>query len=427
MKEWQRRDTLKLLLAGSGLVLNACSGLSRVTKQRLRVVVIGAGFGGATAAKYIALNNPQIEVLLIERKKAFISGPFSNTVIAGMNGIDKITHPLQQLQANHQINLLRAAVTAVDPEQRKVWLASGERIPYDRLVVSPGIDIRWNALEGYDQAASTLMPHAWQAGPQTLLLRQQLQAMPDGGVVVISSPAGPFRCPPGPYERASLIAYYLKRHKPRSKILILDSKNSFAKQPLFEQGWQRLYPGMIEWVSLGGGGRVVAVEAAQGRVHTEIDEFKPDVANIIPPQQAGQIAQQAGLVDSTGWCPVNQQTFESHNIPGIYVIGDSSLAGYMPKSAYAANCQAKVCAQAVVADLVGKAPLEPTFINTCYSLLAPDYAISIAAVYRLRSGEIMPVNGAGGSTPIQATLDDLALEASYARGWYRNIVADSFG
>ena len=290
MSEWQRRDTLKLLLASSGLVLTACSGLSRVTKQRLRVVVIGAGFGGATAARYIALNNPQIEVLLIERKKTFISGPFSNTVIAGINEIGDITHPLQQLQTNHRINLVRATVTAVDSEQRKVWLESGERIPYDRLVVSPGIDIRWNALEGYDQAASTLMPHAWQAGPQTLLLRQQLQAMPDGGVVVISSPADPFRCPPGPYERASLIAYYLKQHKPRSKILILDSKNSFAKQPLFEQGWQRLYPGMIEWVSLSGGGRVVAVEAAQGRVHTEIDELKPDVANIIPPQQAGQIA-----------------------------------------------------------------------------------------------------------------------------------------
>ena len=395
-------------------------------KTRYRVVIVGAGFGGATTAKYIRLANPEIEVILIERNKSFVSGPFSNTVITNLNSMETIAHPLHNLPLNHQINLIQANVTAIDPEQKKVWLENGERIPYDQLVVSPGIDIRWNALEGYDQAASEIMPHAWIPGSQTALLKRQLQAMPDGGVVAISVPANPFRCPPGPYERASLIAHYFSQYKPHSKVLILDSENSFAKQALFEQGWQQLYPGMIERIPLSGGGRVIAIEAAQGRIHTEIDEFKPDVANIIPPQQAGYIAQQAGLSDSTGWCPVNQKTFESSNIPDIYVIGDSSLAGYMPKSAFSANCQAKVCAQAVVAKFSGKAALQPSFINTCYSLLAPDYGISVAAVYQLLEGEIVPISGAGGVSPLNASRDDFALEASYAKGWYQNIITDSF-
>ena len=426
MANFSRRNTLKLLAAASGVVLSACSGIRLEKKQRFRVVVIGAGFGGATTAKYLRLANADIEVVLIERNKSFVSGPFSNTVLAGINAIDKITHSLHKLASHHHIHLLHASVTAVDPEQKKVWLESGERIPYDKLVVSPGIDIRWDALEGYNQAASEKMPHAWIPGPQTTLLKQQLHAMPDGGLTVISVPANPFRCPPGPYERASLIAHYFSQHKPRSKILILDSDNSFAKQALFEQGWQRLYPGMIERIPLSDGGRVVAVEAALGRVHTEIDEFKPHVTNIIPPQQAGEIAQQAGLTDNTGWCPVKQKTFESSRIPDIHVIGDSSLAGYMPKSAFSANCQAKVCAQAIAAEFSGNSALQPSFINTCYSLLAPDYGISITAVYQLLEGEIVPIADAGGISPIDASRDDLALEASYAKGWYQNITADSF-
>lgn len=426
MNPLSRREVLKLLAAASGVLVAGCGAIPERSKQRLRVVVVGGGFGGATAAKYLRLAAPEIEVVLIERKPRYITCPFSNVVLAGARDIDAITHRYDHLRDHHAIRVLHEEVSAIDAERRVVRLSQGGRIGYDRLILSPGIDMRWDGVEGYDQTASEIMPHAWQAGPQTLLLRRQLESMADGGLVVVSAPANPYRCPPGPYERASLIAEYLQRHKPRSKLLLLDSKEGFPKQPQFELGWQRRYPGMIEWVPLGQGGRVMAVEAQRGVVHTEIAEFRPAVANIIPPQQAGAIARRAGLTDQTGWCPVNQRSFESTLIPGIHVIGDSSRAGQMPKSAYAANSQAKTCAQAVLALLAGGELPEPSLINTCYSLVALDYGISVADVYRLERGEIVPVAGAGGVTPLTASEADLALEAVYAAGWYRNIIADSF-
>src|SRR5205085_3584691 len=254
-----------------------------------------------------------------------------------------------------QVALPFSPATAIDQQARMVTLMNGARLPYDRLVLAPGIDIRWDGLPGYNEAAAEQMPHAWKAGDQTLLLRRQLEAMADGGTVVISAPANPFRCPPGPYERASLIAYYLKTNKPRSKLIILDAKDAFSKQRLFQNAWKELYPN-LEWVSLSHGGNVNAVDAATKTLKTDFADHKADVANVIPPQKAAAIAQTAGVADRSGWCPVDPVTFESKLVPNIHVIGDAAIMGGMPKSAFSANAQAKVCAAAVVTLLAGQTP-----------------------------------------------------------------------
>jgi NADPH-dependent 2,4-dienoyl-CoA reductase/sulfur reductase-like enzyme len=294
-------------------------------------------------------------------------------------------------------------------------------------VLSPGIELRWGAIEGYDTAASEVFPHAWQAGPQTLLLRQQLEAMTDGGLVIIAAPAEPYRCPPGPYERASLIAHFLKTHKPRSKLLILDAKNSFSKQELFRAAWERLYAGLLEWIPLSQSGRVIRVDTQARTVFTDFDEYKPAVANIIPPQHAAAIVRLEGLDEGQGWCPVRARTFESTRHPGIHIIGDAAIANPMPKSAFSANNQAKACAAAIVALLRGTALPEPALMNTCYSLIAPDYGISIAAVYRVVDDTIVTVDGSSGVSPLHASPETRALEAEYASSWYTNITADTFG
>ena len=393
-----------------------------------RVVMIGGGFGGATCAKYLRRADPGIEVTLVERNPHFMTCPFSNTVLGGLNDMDFITHGYDQLSSRHGVTVIHDTANGIDPAQRKVSLQNGDDLSYDRLVVSPGIQLLWGALEGYDEQASQVMPHAWQAGPQTALLRQQLEAMPDGGTVVIAPPANPFRCPPGPYERASLIAYYLKTHKPKSKIIILDAKEKFSKQPLFMEGWEQLYPGMIEWRAGSAGGSVVRVDAATKTLETDFGPVQGDVVNVIPPQSAGRVAVQAGLTNDAGWCPVDQGTFESTIHPGIHVIGDACIAGRMPKSGYSANSQAKACAAAVAAMLRGESPGAVSFINTCYSLVAPNYGISVAAVYRLADdGTIKGVEGAGGVSPKGASADFRKREAEYTVGWYKSITADMFG
>jgi sulfide dehydrogenase [flavocytochrome c] flavoprotein subunit len=301
-------------------------------------------------------------------------------------------------------------------------------LKYDRLVVSPGIDLRWDAIEGYNKAASTTMPHAWKAGEQTTILRKQLEAMSDGGVVIIAAPPNPFRCPPGPYERASLIAHYLKHNKPRSKILIFDAKPKFSKQPLFEQGWRALYPGMIEWISEPEGGAIDGVDVkAMAIKPTFAEPQQGDVVNVIPPQKAGAIAEVAGLTDDSGWCPIDQRTFESRVQKHIHVIGDAAIANPMPKSGFAASSQGKVCATAIVAGLSGQDMPEPSYVNTCYSLVGPDYGISVAAVYRLGDDGIAGVEGAGGVSPKDADSDFRLAESRYAVGWYQSITADIWG
>lgn len=365
-------------------------------------------------------------VTLVEPKSRFVACPFSNSVIAGLRELDAQQFGYAGLERDG-IEVVHQSAVAVDTAARRVRLGDGASLDYLRLILAPGVDLRFDAIPGYDQAASQSLPHAWKAGEQTLLLRRQLEAMDDGGVVVMSAPANPFRCPPGPYERASLIAHYLKTHKPRSKLLLLDAKDNFSKQRLFEAAWKEVYPGMIEWVSLSFGGRVTEVDAATRTLKTEFGDHRADVANIIPPQRAGAIAQAAGVADQTGWCPVDPVTFESTLQPGVHVIGDAAIGGAMPKSAFTANAQAKTCAQAVIALLRQEAPVEPKLINTCYSLVAPDYGISIAGVYQPRDGLLSEVEGAGGTSPLGASQAFRALEAGYAEAWFETITDEVFG
>ena len=390
------------------------------------VVVVGGGFGGATAARFLRRADPRLDVVLVEANPQFTACPFSNEVLVGLRDIAAQRFPYGAIAAEG-VRVLQAAATAVDPAARRVTLGDGTALPYDRLLLSPGIDIAWGALPGYDEAAAERMPHAWKAGAQTLLLRSQLEAMQDGGLVVMSAPANPYRCPPGPYERASLIAYYLKTRKPRSKLLLLDAKDAFSKQKLFQAAWQQLYPDLLEWVSLSNGGKVTRVDPATNSFETDFGTQKADVGNVIPPQRAGRIAALAGVADRTGWCPIDPATFELRLQPGIHVIGDAAIAGAMPKSAFAANAQAKVCAYAVAQLLAGAALAEPRLINTCYSLVAPGYGISVAGVYRPVNGQLTDIEGAGGTSPLDAPAAQRAQEAEYADAWFKTITGETFG
>ena len=391
-----------------------------------RVVVVGGGFGGATVARFIRQFGPAVSVTLVETNGAYTSCPYSNEVIAGLRDFSAQRFDYKGL-GDAGITLVRATATGVDATARRVTLGDGSVLGYDRLVLAPGIDIAYDALPGYSEAAAEIMPHAWKAGAQTDLLRRQLDAMPDGGTVVISAPANPYRCPPGPYERASLVAHYLKTRKPKSKLLILDAKDAFSKQKLFEAGWAALYPGLLERVSQSDGGTVTAVDPATHTFKTDFDDHKADVANVVPPQRAGRIAVVAGVADRTGWCPIDPATFESRLVPGIHVIGDAAIAGAMPKSAFAANAQAKVCALAVVSLLGNAQPPEPLLMNTCYSMLAPEDAISVAGVYSPKNGVLTEVEGSGGTSPLDAPAEFRAREAANADAWFRTITAETFG
>src|SRR6201996_581648 len=335
-----------------------------------RIVVIGGGFGGASCARALRRLDPKLQVTLIEPSPIFTACPFSNEVIAGLRELEAQQFTYDRIAAEGVTVVAQAAVK-VDSQTRIVGLADGTTIPYDRLVLAPGIDLRFDVLPGYDEAAPRTMPHAWKAGEQTTLLRRQLEAMKDGGTVVLAVPASPSRCPPAPYERASLIAHYLKTNKPRSKVLILDAKDNFSQQRLFENAWKELYQGMIERVSLSQGGRVVSVDSATNGIVTEFGNYTADVANVIPPQKAGRIAEIAGAADRTGWCPIDPATFASTLVPNVHVIGDACIAGGIPKSASAANAMASACAAIIVSQLSGKSPEVPRLTGACYDTVAP--------------------------------------------------------
>jgi sulfide dehydrogenase [flavocytochrome c] flavoprotein subunit len=395
-------------------------------KPRPKVIVIGGGFAGASCARAIKSEDSGVDVTLLEPNATYIACPLSNAVIAGLRELSAQQFGYRSLRAQG-IDVLHRRATAVDTEKRSVTLDDGRQLTYDRLVVAPGVDLRFDAIPGYTESAVEAMPHAWKAGEQTLLLRKQLEAMNDGGVVVMSAPANPFRCPPGPYERASLIAHYLKTKKPRSKLILLDAKDAFSKQKLFEAAWKELYPGIIEWVPLSSGGQIVRVEPATRTFITEFGEHKADVANVIPPQRASAVAAIAGVADQTGWCSVDPVTFESKLRPGVHVLGDAIIAGGMPKSAFAANSQARACAVAVVDLLRERTPASPKLINTCYSLVAPDYGISIAGVYQPANGLLTDVPGAGGVSPLDAPKSVRQQEAVYAEAWFKTITSSVFG
>jgi sulfide dehydrogenase [flavocytochrome c] flavoprotein subunit len=420
-----RRNFIKIAGSAAALGLTGLPIIGR-TGDKAKVVVIGGGYAGTTAAKYLRMANADLEVTLIERDETYVSCPLSNEILSGEREMESLTFDYKALSEKHSVKVVHAEVTDIDPAKKVVKTASGEH-PYDKLIVAPGVELKWDAIEGYSEDASEVMPHAWEAGPQTLLLRKQLEEMADGGNVIIVAPPNPFRCPPGPYERAAQIAQYLKANKPKSKVIILDAKDAFSKQPLFQAGWEKFYPGMIEWVSSANDGKVHKVDPKTLTVYTEFEEHKGAVVNVIPPQQAGAIAKKAGLTDDSGWCPVNQKTFESTLHKDVYVVGDACIAGDMPKSGYSANSQAKVCASAIVAALGGKEAPEPSYVNTCYSLIAPEYGISVAAVYRFEEGKIVSVKGSGGVSPAQASDAQRKLEAEYAHAWFKNVTTDIFG
>jgi NADPH-dependent 2,4-dienoyl-CoA reductase/sulfur reductase-like enzyme len=409
----------------AGLAVSAAAPRLARGQDAARVVVIGGGFGGATCAR--ALKAAGIgSVTLVEADPTYVSCPFSNAVIAGLREMEAQRFGYERVRASG-VSVVHAQATAVDAAARRVMLGDGTVHSFDRLVLAPGIDLRFDALPGYTEAAADAMPHAWKAGAQTELLRRQLDAMEDGGTVLMAVPPNPFRCPPGPYERASLIAHYLKTRKPRSKLIVLDAKDAFSKQRLFQDAWSKLYPDHLEWVPLSGGGRVTEVDAAGKVLRTEFGEHKAQVANVIPPQRAALIAQRAGVADRSGWCPIDPATFESRLQPGIHVIGDAAIMGAIPKSAFAANAEAKTCAAVVAGLLRGEAPPAPKLLNTCYSLVAPDYGISIAGVYRPNAaGLFADIEGAGGTSPLDAPPATRSLEARYAEDWFTTITTEVF-
>ncbi|MDQ7017114.1 MAG: NAD(P)/FAD-dependent oxidoreductase [Gammaproteobacteria bacterium] len=430
MSQFTRRNFLKVTGAAAAVGALGAPGLSLGATKR--VVIIGGGMGGATAAKYIRMGDSSIEVTLIEANKHYYTCFMSNEVLGGGRSMDSIKFGYSGLAA-HGVKVVNDWVTGIDAKAQKVNTKSGKSFAYDHCIVSPGVDFKWDTIEGYDEKAAEKVPHAWKAGSQTIILRKQLEAMKDGGTVIIAPPPNPFRCPPGPYERAGQIAHYLKKHKPKSKILILDSKDKFSKKGLFVQSWKAMYGygtdnSMIEWVSKANDGLVNRVDADKRMAFTEFTDHKADVLNVIPAQKAGKIAFAAGLTNDKGWCPVNQKTFESTIHKNVHVIGDSSVASPMPKSGYAASSEAKVCAAAIVAMLNGNDAPTPSYVNTCYSVPGEDWGISVAMVYRLGAeGKIIKVKGSGGLTPMDATPAFRKREVGYAHSWFKNITSDTFG
>jgi sulfide dehydrogenase [flavocytochrome c] flavoprotein chain len=389
------------------------------------IIVVGGGFAGAACARALKRGDAELKVALIEPNRTFVACPSSNEVIASLRAIDAQRFSYDRIAAD-SVNVIAQAAVTIDSRTRRVTLADDTSLAYDRLVLAPGIDLNFEAIEGYDEAASQKMPHAWKAGEQTILLRNQLEAMADGGVVAIAVPANPSRCPPAPYERASLIAHYLKIKKPRSKVLILDAKDGFSQQRLFENAWKELYGDMIERVALSQGGRVTAVDPNTNTIVTEFGNYTAQVANVIPPQIAGRLAAAAGAADHTGWCPIEPNTFTSKLVPDVHVIGDACLGGAIPKSASAASAQGKACAAAIITLLSGKVPEGPKLTGVCYNTVAPGYAFSLSGTYQPKDDIFTEVEGSGAS-PVDAQRELRAREADDARKWFKTITADTFG
>ena len=421
-KTFDRRNFLKLSGAAAAL---AATGCATSGGAKARVVVIGGGFGGATAAKYIRMWGPAIEVVMVERDTDFVSCPISNLVFGGSKTMADITYGYSGL-SKYGVQVVRDEVTAVDTGAKSVRLARGGELKYDRLVVSPGIDFMYEQIAGYEAAMdSGRVLHAWKAGPQTVALQKQLAEMRLGGVFVLAVPLAPYRCPPGPYERASQVAQYFKKHNPRAKVLIVDANPDVtSKGKLFKQAWADLYPGMIEFR---GNSKAIGVDPGTGTVKTEVEEVKGDVLNVVPAQRAGTIAVKAGLITANDrWCGVDWRTTESTVAKGVHVLGDATLsAPGMPKSGSMANQQAKVCAAAVVAMINGSEPNpNPKIANMCYSFVSDDEVIHVTSVHELDAGKktFVPIKGAGGLSPARNQV-----EAHYAWAWAQNIWSDMLG
>jgi sulfide dehydrogenase [flavocytochrome c] flavoprotein subunit len=414
--------TRRAFLAASAATTAALAARgSAVRPGAARVLIVGGGFAGGACALELRVRTPALEVLLVDPDERYVTCPMSNSVIAGLRTMSSITLSRLGL-ARAGVHVIRDTVAAIDPERRQVRLRSGAALAYDRLVLAAGIRFLWGRPEGYSESAAERLPHAWQAGAQTRLLAAQLESLRPGGVVAISVPAGPMRCPPGPFERASLMAAYLARRGRRAKVLIFDANNHFPRQDAFSAAWQELYPGTIEWIPVTEGGALERVDPERMTLYSPRGAQRADLINIIPPQAPAAIAVQAGLASDHGWCPVEAATFESSLVPGVYVIGDACIAEPMPKAASAAHAQARQCAHALAAAFNGETSPPSAMDSVCYSLFAPDRALSIRARFAMRDGVLESLPAAAG-----AVTGSGQEEARDAASWYRRIVAASFG
>lgn len=413
-------------LLGAGTLATGMSTKALYGAGKPKVVVIGGGAGGATAARYIAKDSKgAIDVILIEPTRKYYTCFFSNLYIGGFRELSSIGHTYGKLASEYNVNVVHDWAVDIDREVRQVVLASGGRVSYDKLIVSPGIDFKYESVPGYGIEAQNTMPHAWKAGSQTENLKARVMGMKEGGTFVMVPPPNPFRCPPGPYERISMIAHVFKQSNPTAKIVVLDPKEKFSKQGLFVDGWDRHYDGMIEWLPKSIHGGVTRVDADTMELETDLDTFKADAACVIPAQTAGRIAHLAGLTDGGDWCPIVPSSMQSKVDPHIHVIGDASIAKSMPKSGFSANSQAKVTANAIRGELTGSKVFPAKFGNTCWSLIATDDGVKVGAKYDAGDTKIEKTSGFISKTGEDE--DQRAQTYEESVGWYKGITTDMFG
>ena len=416
----------EILLTGAAGALAGTLSTPALAQAKAKVVVVGGGPGGATVAKYVAKDaGPAVEVTLVEPAKQFTTCFHSNLYLGGFKNWDEITHSYDALAAKYGVRLVHQAAQAVDRDKRIVRLADGSELPYDRLVLAPGIDLRFDSVPGYSEAASEAMPHAWKAGPQTQALKRRLDALADGSLIVMVAPPNPYRCPPGPYERVSMMAHVLKAKGQRnSRIIVLDPKESFSKQALFLEGWEKHYPGMVEWQDPKVHGGIKGVDPSTNEVKTDLENYKAQLVNVIPAHMAGRIARDAGLANQTGWCPIDPASMKSSMDANVYVVGDACIPGDMPKSGFSANSQAKVAAMTIRGELAGARTFPARYNNTCWSLIETDDTVKVGGRYEPKDGKIAAVEtfvsqkGESAEVRRQTQVEN--------NGWYAGIVADVF-
>ena len=427
MNQRNRKGALsrRHFLASAAVATTALWAPTVLAQGRPRVVVVGGGAGGTTAARYIAKDSKgAVDVTLVEPSRAYYTCFFSNLYLGGFREFASTGHSYGALAARHGINVVHDWAVSIDRDKRSVGLAGGASLAYDRLVLSPGIDFRPGSVPGWNLSQQNRMPHAYKAGSQTQLLKAQIEALPQGGTYCMVAPPNPFRCPPGPYERISMVAHVLKQANPTAKILIVDPKEKFSKQGLFEDGWQRHYPGMVERIGPDFGGDKVEVRPDTMEVVVDGEAMKVDVCNVIPAQRAGRIAALADITDDSGWAPIVPHTMQSRADANIYVLGDAALQGDMPKSGFSANSQAKVCAMAVRGALTGSTVFPPRYSNTCWSLIGTDDGVKVGASYEATDEKIAKTDGFISQTGESAELRKATYEESL--GWYAAITGDMF-